>query len=139
MRARNGRTGSACGGRSISRTRDGFASPSGQEVDGTLIMDRPKVNKVIAHSVFVVAGAFELVRNSGDDGVDTSLARDEILSDGHAFKSVVCRSVAFAGAVAGASEIVREDLTFELIWAIRNTDEVVEDSQGRAECFGGAG
>ena len=90
-------------------------------------MERPKLNKILAHSVFVVAGAFEFISNGSDDAVDAILARDEVLSNGDTLKRVVCCSVALTGPVARASKIVGEDLTFQLVGAIGNADEVVED------------
>lgn len=139
MLARNGRTGSSCGCGSCSRSHHRFTGPGGQKVDGSLIGDRTKFYKVVAYSVFVVAGGFELISNSSDDVVNARLARDEILPDGDAFKRVVCCSITLAGPIASSSEIVSEDLAFELIGSVGDADEVFEDCQGRAECFGGAG
>ena len=139
MRAGNGRTGRSRSRRSGSRSDDGFAGPGFQKVDGALVVEGPKVHKVFTDGHFVVAGAFEFVGDGGDDAVDAVLARDEVLADGDAFEGVVCCIVALAGATACASEVVGEDLAFELVGAVGDSNEVVEDCEGGAECFGGAG
>lgn len=85
------------------------------------------MHKVFADSVFVVAGAFELVGDGGDDTVDAVLARDEVLADGDAFEVVVYCSFALAGAIAYVGEVVGEDLAFELVGVVGDVDEVIED------------
>ncbi len=127
MRTRDGRTGRSRSRRSGSRSDDRFAGPGFQKVDGALVVEGPEVHKVVTDGVFVVAGAFELVGDGGDDAVDAVLARDEVLADGDAFEGVVCCIVAPAGATACASEVVGEDLAFELVGAVGDADEVVED------------
>lgn len=85
------------------------------------------MDKVVADGIFVVAGAFEFVGDGGDDAVDAVLARDKVLADGDALEGVVCCVVALAGTIACAGEVVGEDLAFELVGAVGDADEVVED------------
>lgn len=127
MRTRDCRSGRGRGRRSGPRSDDGFAGPSFQEVDGALVVEGAEVHKVVADSVFVVAGGFEFVGDGGDDAVDAVLARDEVLADGDALESVVCCAVTLAGTIACAGEVVGDDLAFELVGGVGDADEVVED------------
>ena len=131
MGARGRRYGRACGGGGCPRTNHWFSGPGLQEVDSSLVVERPKVHEVFAHSRFVISGAFELISYSSDDVVDAGLTRDKVFTDSDTLKCVVCCSIAFARPVACASEVVGEYLTFEIVGTIGNTDEIVEDCQSR--------
>ena len=123
--------GRACGGGGCSRTNHWFTSPRRQEVDSSLVVERPKVHKVFAHSRVAISRAFELISHSSNDVVDAGLTRNEIFTDGNPLKCIVCCPIAFAGPIACASEVVCEHLTFEVVGTVGNTDEIVEDCQSR--------